>query len=77
MAAMVSGSTAELLAIRPGDQSARAGDLNNDSIDDLVIGAPGADPNGQGSGAAYVIYGKSGNFPSVPESFERGERHGI
>jgi hypothetical protein len=42
------------------------GDVNNDGIDDLIIGASGADPDGGGSGAAYVLFGKdtavSGNF---------------
>ena len=35
------------------------GDVNNDGIDDLIIGASGADPDGGGSGAAYVLYGKN------------------
>ncbi len=41
---------------------AGAGDFNGDGIDDLVIGAPYADPNGTDSGASYVIFGKSGGF---------------
>lgn len=49
-----------------GDQfglaAAPAGDLNGDSIDDLVIGAPYADTND--AGAAYVIFGRSGGFPA-------------
>ena len=36
---------------------AGAGDLNNDGLADVVIGAPGADPNGDGSGAAYAFFG--------------------
>jgi len=37
-----------------------AGDINNDGIDDLIIGAPYADPdpNGNNSGSSYVIYGR-------------------
>jgi hypothetical protein len=37
-----------------------AGDINGDGHADLVIGAPGA---GSGAGAAYVIYGQSGDSP--------------
>ena len=45
------------------------GDLNNDSIDDIIIGAPKADPNGAGSGQAYVIFGRSAGdlFPAMME----------
>ncbi|WP_353930743.1 DUF4114 domain-containing protein [Okeanomitos corallinicola TIOX110] len=43
-----------------------AGDINNDGIDDLIIGAPQATPNGTNSGQAYIIYGKEGSFsPSL------------
>src|SRR5215467_5667995 len=42
-----------------------AGDVNGDGFGDLVIGAPGADPNGAESGAAYVVFGKASGFPAV------------
>jgi hypothetical protein len=45
------------------DQSGRevssAGDINDDGIDDLLIGARFADPNGSSSGSTYVVFGKN------------------
>ena len=37
-----------------------AGDVNGDGVDDLLIGAPRADPNGNYSGASYVVFGRAG-----------------
>jgi hypothetical protein len=39
-----------------------AGDVNGDGFDDVIVGADGADPNGNGSGASYVVFGKAGGF---------------
>jgi Ca2+-binding RTX toxin-like protein len=52
--------------IAAGDFSGRAiseaGDINGDGLDDLVIGATGADPNGTYSGQSYVVFGRRGSF---------------
>lgn len=40
-----------------------AGDVNGDGIDDFVIGAPGAEPDGgEFVGASYVVFGRRGGF---------------
>ena len=57
--------------VEAGDASgafvSSAGDVNGDSFDDLLIGAPYADPNGEASGESYVIFGKASGYSS---SFE-------
>ena len=49
-----------------GDYSGRSvsstGDINGDGIDDFAVGAYGADPNGNNSGATYIVYGKVNGF---------------
>ena len=60
-----------LNGIDPGDYSgysvSSAGDVNGDGYDDLVIGARGADPNGDRSGEIYLVYGgATGTESTVP-----------
>ncbi|HED52865.1 MAG TPA: hypothetical protein ENJ00_01515 [Phycisphaerales bacterium] len=51
-----------------GDSVSGAGDVNGDGIDDLIVGAFGADPNGQsGAGESYVVFGKSTGFGASVE----------
>ena len=53
---------------RSGFAVSSAGDVNGDGLTDLLIGATVADPNGSGSGASYVVFGRntaqSGPFPA-------------
>src|SRR5260221_11725376 len=52
-----------------------AGDVNGDGFADLLIGAPGAAPNGPGSGASHVVFGKAGGFPPPLDLFTRRGTH--
>ena len=45
-----------------GNTVYRAGDVNNDGIDDIIIGAPGALGH---KGAVYVIFGTSSGFTDI------------
>jgi Ca2+-binding RTX toxin-like protein len=47
---------------RCGCSVSAAGDVNGDGFGDVIVGAPYADPNGDTSGAAYVVFGKAGGF---------------
>ncbi len=42
-----------------------AGDVNGDGLDDIVIGAYAADPNGASSGQSYVVFGTTRGFPAA------------
>ena len=47
-----------------GGSSISSGDINGDNINDIIIGAYNAAPNGSESGSTYVVFGKDGNFAS-------------
>lgn len=49
----------EAASDRSGGSVSNAGDVNGDGLDDLIIGASGADPNGSNSGKSYVVFGKA------------------
>ena len=53
---------------RSGSSVAAAGDVNGDGIDDLIIGAPKADPDDRlDAGQGYVVFGSTGGFPAALE----------
>ncbi|MEA3193375.1 MAG: hypothetical protein QOD26_1708, partial [Betaproteobacteria bacterium] len=47
-----------------GHSLSGAGDVNGDGIADYVVGAWGADDHGVDTGAAYVVFGRTGGYAS-------------
>lgn len=53
-------------ADRAGYSARAAGDINGDGLDDVVVGATGASPNGNSrAGSAYVVFGRHNGFPAA------------
>jgi len=54
-----------------------AGDFNGDNIDDLLVGAIGADPNGTFSGSSCVVFGKTSPFNATLSLASLNGTHGF
>ena len=52
-----------------GNSVSSAGDVNGDGFDDLIVGARGADPNGNDSGSSYVVFGRNTAFSVLAKCF--------
>ncbi len=48
-----------------GGSVSSAGDVNDDGFNDLIVGAAGADRNGNFSGSSYVVFGQAGGFAAA------------
>jgi len=56
-----------------------SGDVNGDGVDDLIVGAWGADPGGRGfAGSSYVVFGRGGSAGgSFPATLELATLDGV
>ncbi len=55
-----------------------AGDVNNDGLDEIIIGASGVDANGEdNSGASYVLFGSNDVFASTINASDIGAGMGM
>ena len=60
-----------------GTSVSNAGDINGDGFDDLIVGAPGANPNGGRSGSSYVVFGKTAAFDAIVSSSDLDGSNGF
>ncbi|MEO0650646.1 MAG: integrin alpha [Planctomycetota bacterium] len=58
---------------RLGERVARAGDVDGDGEDDVIVGLPGSDASGPDSGAAWVLSGRDGSQLLEVPGFAGGE----
>ena len=69
-----------LNGVTAGDRSgfavSGAGDVNGDGVEDLLIGAPFAGPNGNSSGASYVVFGRNTAQNPFPPSLDLSDLDG-
>ncbi|RYF91604.1 MAG: hypothetical protein EON95_14655, partial [Caulobacteraceae bacterium] len=52
---------------------AGAGDVNNDGLDDIILGAPNSSPNGTNSGTVYVVFGRATGSASLDVTSLNGD----
>ncbi len=60
-----------------GRSVAGIGDVDNDGFDDLAIGAPFADPDGNNTGRVYVVFGTDAPWPASIELSDLGGTDGF
>ena len=60
-----------------GESVASAGDFNGDGFDDVIIGAAGADPNGNSSGDSYVVFGHASGFAASLDASSLNGANGV
>lgn len=55
---------------RAGEHVSAAGDINGDGLADVIIGASHSDADGENSGAAFVVFGRSAGDAVTPSTWE-------